>query len=158
MKTLWRETLYIRLFGWAKVPLIYYVGPKVIEMSEERIEICIPLRRRTKNHMNCMYFGALSIGADLASGALAMHLIDSQKLKLSLLFKDFKADFLKRAEGDVHFICDEGANIKKVLVEASQSGERMNFPIRVRAVVPKFSKEESVAEFVLTMSLKRKSK
>ena len=154
---MFKQTMMIRLFGLMKIPLIFYVRPSVIELSEKRVEIKIPLNRRTKNHLNGMYFGTQAIGADLASGALAMELIEQSKTRISLIFKDFKADFLKRAEGDVHFICEDGAKIKEMIDVAKQSDERVSFPLHVRATVPKLSGDEPVSEFVLTMSLKRKT-
>ena len=62
-----------------------------------------------------MYFGVLSVGADVTGGFLAMQYIQSSKSKISLIFKDFHADFLKRAEGNVHFICKDGLEIKKLV-------------------------------------------
>ncbi len=62
-----------------------------------------------------MYFGALSVGADCAAGSLAMHLVKQQPELISLVFKDFSAEFLKRAEGDVEFCCCQGQEIAKVV-------------------------------------------
>ena len=105
----------IRLFGFTKVPMIWYCRPKVIEHTDEKIEIKIPLRRRTKNHLGSMYFGVLAVGADITGGFLAMDPIQESGRKIALIFKDFKADFLKRPEGDVHFMCNDGAAIKELV-------------------------------------------
>ena len=80
----------------------------MVSIDEESVEIKIPLKRRTKNHLGSMYLGALSVGADITSGILALETIKSADKKISLVFKDFKANFFKRAEGDVHFVCKEG--------------------------------------------------
>ena len=61
-------TWLIRLFGFSKVAMIYYCRPKVIAVDSDSLEIKIPLNRRTKNHINSMYFGALSVGADITGG------------------------------------------------------------------------------------------
>lgn len=66
-----RATLGLRLFGLLRIPMLFYVRPRVTEISPERITVRIPLRRRTKNHHGSMYFGALGVGADCAAGALA---------------------------------------------------------------------------------------
>ncbi|GAM75988.1 hypothetical protein JCM19241_286 [Vibrio ishigakensis] len=42
-----------------------------MHIDEARVEVKIPLRRRTKNHLNSMYMGALVVGADVAGGFLA---------------------------------------------------------------------------------------
>lgn len=72
-----RETLSLRWFGLTKIPVLFYFGVSVTEITKERMVVRIPLRRRTKNHLGSMYFGALCAGADCAAGAFAMHLINS---------------------------------------------------------------------------------
>ncbi len=148
-------TMQIWLFGFFKIPLIFFCRPRVINISNQTLEIKIKLNRKTRNHLNSMYFGVLSIGADLTGGFLAMQHIRNKKSKITLIFKDFHADFLKRAEGDVHFICDEGEKIKKLVDAADSTNERQNLPINIRAIVPRIS-NDSVANFILTLSLKKK--
>ena len=60
----------IRKFGLLKAPLIWLCRPKVIEHTDEKIEMAIRLRRRTKNHLGSMYFGALAVGADVQEDSL----------------------------------------------------------------------------------------
>lgn len=150
-----RETISLRLFGLAKIPLLFYVGVSVAELSRERMVIKIPLRRRTKNHLGSMYFGALCVGADCAPGAFAMYLIRQQPAHISMVFKDFQAEFLKRAEGDVYFCCSQGREIAELVAQAAASGERVERQIDVIATVPSLS-DEPVARFKLTLSLKRR--
>jgi len=101
-----------------------------------------------------MYFGTLAIGADCAGGLLAMHLISKSKKKVSIVFKDFKAEFLRRPEGDTHFTCPDGALIKKQISEALKGKKRVNKTIKIIATTPKLSGNEPVAKFELTLSLK----
>ena len=152
----YQDTMFVRLFGFMKVPLIFWVSPTVVRMDDQECVIKIPLNRRTKNHLNSMYFGVLCTGADLAGGLVAMNEITASKKKVALSFKDFKADFLKRAEGDVHFIVTQIPEIKKFVADVIKSGERMNMPVEIKAVVPSINPEEVVATFVLTLSLKAK--
>jgi acyl-coenzyme A thioesterase PaaI-like protein len=156
-KTKTKITWQILLFGLTQVPMIFYCRPKVVSISDRKLEIKIKLNRRTKNHLNSMYFGILSVGADVTSGFLAMKLIQASKSKINLIFKDFHADFLKRAEGDVHFICEDGIAIQNLVRKAEETGERQNLPVEIVATVPKIS-DEPVAKFVLTLSIKKKSK
>ena len=146
-------TWLIRLFGFSKVAMIYYCRPKVIAVDSDSLEIKIPLNRRTKNHINSMYFGALSVGADITGGFLAMPPIQKSKRKIILVFKDFNAKFLKRAESDVHFICRDGKAVSDLVHKAIQTGERQNYTLRIIAKTPKIS-DENVAEFHLTLSIK----
>ena len=146
----------IRLFGVTKVPMIWFCRPKVIEHNDEKIEIQIPLKRRTKNHLGSMYFGVLAVGADITGGFLAMDPIQDSGRNIALIFKDFKADFLKRPEGDVHFICKDGLAIKELVDKVTHSTERHNYKLNIEAIVPTIS-TEVVAKFELTLSLKDKT-
>ena len=146
----------IQLFGITKVPMIWYCRPKVIEHTDEKIEIKIPLKRKTKNHLGSMYFGVLAVGADITGGFLAMNPIQESGRKINLIFKDFKADFLKRPEGDVHFICNDGLAVRELVEKVTKSTDRHNFKLNIDAIVPSIS-TEIVAKFQLTLSLKDKT-
>jgi acyl-coenzyme A thioesterase PaaI-like protein len=152
-----KTTWMIRAFGFTKVPLILWCRPTVVEHTDERLEVKIPLRRRTKNHLGSMYFGVLAVGADVTGGFLAMDSIMKSKRNIALLFKDFKVDFLKRPEGDVHFYCNDGLAIRKLVEKAIETGERHNFTMTIEATVPSISMDV-VARFELTLTLKDKTK
>lgn len=152
-----RETILLRAFGLAKIPAIFFVSPTLRELTEKRVVVKVPLNYRTKNHLGSMYFGVLSIGADCAGGLMAMNLIRPYGKRASMVFKDFHAEFLKRPTGDVHFICEDGELVSKLVDKAVKSGVRENAPVTVTAIVPKESPTEIVARFKLTLSLKIKS-
>ncbi len=149
-----KATLFLRTFGALKVPALNYVRPSVVRLTDRESEIKIPLNRRTKNHLGSMYFGVLAIGADCAGGLLAMKAIRDSKKKVSLVFKGFKADFLKRPESDTHFLCRDGLSIKRLVKETIRTKKRVNHPITIMATSPKASGNEPVAKFELILSLK----
>tara|TARA_B000000609_G_C24111118_1_gene314037 strand:+ start:43 stop:516 length:474 start_codon:yes stop_codon:yes gene_type:complete len=153
ISNLTKANFYLKLFSITKIPLIWFCKPKIIKINDEMIEVEIKLNRRTKNHLNSMYFGALSVGADITGGFLAMYYIKKSKKKISLVFKDFKADFLKRPLGNVHFHCSQGYEISKLINKTIKSKDRQNFLLNVDATVPSKS-NEIVAKFQLTLSLK----
>jgi acyl-coenzyme A thioesterase PaaI-like protein len=150
-----RATLELRAFGLFKVPLILFVSPTVLEMTDERCVVKIPLNRRTRNHLGSMYFGTLAVGADVAGGLLAYRLIQKRNRRIKLVFKDFKAEFLKRPEGDVHFVSEDGAAMAKLVAEAEASSERVSAPVHITAYCPAKTGKEPVAQFILTISLKK---
>jgi acyl-coenzyme A thioesterase PaaI-like protein len=151
-----RETFLLRAFGLLKIRLLFFIRPSVVEMTESRCEIRVPLNRRTRNHLHSMYFGTLAAGADCAGGLIAMRVIQEEGNRVSLIFKDFHAEFLKRAEGDVHFVCTEGKAVRELVLKALESGQRENMPVHITATVPSKLGTEPVANFILTLSLKRK--
>ena len=149
-----RNTFYLRYFGLTKIPLLFYVRPSVVEKSDERVVIKIPLGRKSKNHHGSMYFAALAMGADCAVGLLAVELINRQEENISFIFKEFNAEFYRRATGDVFFSCDQGSEIAELVKKATLSMQRVEMPLNAIATVPAES-NEPVARFRLTLSLKR---
>lgn len=152
------NTVQLRAFGLAKIPLLFLVGPSVLEINHDRCAIKIGLNRLTKNHLGSMYFGVLAIGADCAAGLLAMKYIKESEREVSLIFQDFQAEFLKRAHEDVIFSCDEGKAVRELVEAALTKGERVSAPIHVTAWPARAGSGsgEPLAKFVLTMSLKAK--
>ena len=150
-----KETFWVRIFAFVKIPLLYFARPRIIEMSDEVCIVSLPYTRMNKNHLGSLYFGALCIGADAAGGLIAMRLLRKlSRKKGSLIFKDFQAKFLKRAEGETHFTCNDGSAIAEAVARAALTFERIDLPVHVTATVPKKFGSEPVAEFVLTLSLK----
>jgi acyl-coenzyme A thioesterase PaaI-like protein len=154
MKRLWRETVSVRLWALRHVRVLWFVQPTVLELDDQRCVIRIPLTWRTRNHLHSMYVGVLAVGADCAGGLMAMRRIEQSDERIRLSFKDLRAEFLKRAEGDVHFTCEDGAAIAALVDQVATSGERGNLPVRVVATVPTRLGDEAVARFELTLSLK----
>lgn len=154
----WKHTLRLRYFGFIKIPMIFYARPQVLSIGEDACEIKIPLRRRTRNHLNSMYIATLIMGADLAAGLLGMELIQKSGRRLSLVFKDVQGDFLKRVDGHAHFVCNEGATIRALIDEVLATGERQHRSIPVQVYAPDKYGDEVLAVISLTLSLKEKIK
>jgi acyl-coenzyme A thioesterase PaaI-like protein len=150
-----KENLRVLAFGLVKVPLIGYVAPRVVELSDDRVVFRIRLRRRTRNHIGSMYCGVLCTGADVTAASLAIRSIELAGQKMSLVFKDMKASFLRRAEGDTLFACDDGPLIREMIAEVATTSGRVERPVTVTATCPSASGAEAVARFTLTLSLKK---
>ncbi|MFT5725113.1 MAG: hypothetical protein ACI9JN_002236 [Bacteroidia bacterium] len=138
------------LFGLFKIPLIRFCRPRIQQLSNESISVKLPLTRRTRNHVGSMYLAVMTVGADLASGFLAFHLVEGQGLKAAPVFKTMKAEYFKRAESEVYFKCNEGPALKDMIAEMQKTGERVNRMIVVSAIC----EEEEVARFEMEVSMK----
>ncbi len=152
-KERFKNTAFIRFYTFMKIPLIWWIRPSLIEVSKERTILEIKLQRRTKNHLGAMYFGALAIGAEVTIAVKALKAIYDSKEKVDFVFKDFKADFLKRAEGDVHFICDQGTQVEALVKKCIESGQRESQTFESYAMVKnsqvrnqEYDKEQQVAK------------
>lgn len=146
------------LFGLFKIPLIGFVRPRLLELTDARMVVRIPLRRRTRNHLGSMYFGALAIGADLAGAFQSFYISKNMGGKLSIVFKNFDAQFLRRPESDVFFISSEGDKIREMINETVETGDRVTRNIHIQGVINYNEEAEVVAEFTLGLSVKHKGK
>lgn len=155
MKSLKEANSFLWKFGLLKVPMIFFLRPKVIEIDDNHAVVKIRLSRRSKNHLNSMYFGALCVGADITGGILLVKFMAEHKINFSFVFKDVKGEFLKRPESDVHFSCNDGHAIRELIAKALSSGVRENLPVTINATSPSMSGEEPVARFILTLSIKK---
>jgi len=148
-----KYAMMLRLMGIFKIPMIGYVAPRLMQIDDENVIVRIKLRRRTKNHLKSMYFGALAVGADVTAGLHAFYFCDELNVRPSFAFKGMKAEFLKRAETDVEFSCNEGAIIREQVLKAIQTNERQNHWVKVTA---KDLNGEAVALFEMEISVKIK--
>jgi hypothetical protein len=154
---LFRETALVRLLG-LRIPMILFAGPRVLALDGEGCDLEIPLGWRTRNHLiGAMYFGALCVGADLAGGLPAAKLMVARYPKMKLVFGEMKAEFLKRADGDVLFRNRDGRRIVEAVERAAATGERVTIPLEVVATVPRRYGDEPVARFTMGLSLKLSS-
>jgi acyl-coenzyme A thioesterase PaaI-like protein len=148
-----KYAMMLRLMGIFRIPMIGYVSPRLVQIDDENVIVRIRLRRRTKNHLKSMYFGALAVGADVTAGLHAFYFCDELNVRPSFAFKGMKAEFLKRAETDVEFSCDEGAIIREQVLKAIQTNERQNHWVKV---IAKDLNGEVVALFEMEISVKIK--
>jgi len=149
-----KANLMLKAFAWIKIPVLRFLNPRIIRLDDEVCEVKIVLNRRSKNHLNSMYFGVLACGADLAAGMAAMYTIMENNTWLHLSFKDFHADFHKRAETDVIFRCESVGAIQQLVKRAIETKERVEMVVPVQAICSNM--DTPVATFKLTLSLKKK--
>lgn len=149
-----RFKFFIWYFGQFKVPLIGHLRPKLLTLNDKELVILLRLNRRSKNHLNSMYFGALAMGADLAGGLYGFYHAKLLNKKITLAFKSFQAQFIKRPHADVYFVCQMGDVVKEMILRSSQQQGRVNQPIDVQAYTNYPKNPELVAAFTLELSLK----
>ena len=150
-------TSLVRLWALKNVFLLWLIRPKIEELTSERCVIKVPLNWITRRRdIRAMYLGTLCMGADVAAGLISFKLVAEKKVNVSFIFKDMKAEFLKRAEGDVLFTNNDGAVVQELMRRTLETGERQEATVNVVATVPSKLGDEPVAKFALTLSLKRR--
>lgn len=148
--------LFLKIYTLVKLPLISFINPKVIKLTESQCQVRIPLGYRTRNHLKVMYFGALAVGAELSIAIKAVEVIKASGKRVDFLFKDFKAEFLKRADGDVVFHCDEAQEVQRLIDGALTTSDRRERTFVGYATVPSKG-PEPVMKYHLTLSVKNRS-
>ena len=152
-----KPTTMVRLWSLQNVFLLWLIRPKILELNADRCVVRVPLNWITRRRdIHAMYLGTLCMGADIAAGLIAFQLVRERRERVSFIFKDLKGEFLKRAEGDVHFTNIDGPLIQDLLRRANETGERQEATVHVTATVPKKLGDEAVARFELTLSVKKK--
>lgn len=136
-----------------KIPMIGFVRPKLILLNDTDVEVEICLRRRTKNHLKSMYFGALAVGADVAAGIHTFYFAEKLGKKVSFAFKGMNAEFLMRAESDIVFKCSQGDLIYQAMLKSEKEQTRINESVIVNALN---NRNEIVAKFEMIVSVKVK--
>tara|TARA_Y100001970_G_C14154099_1_gene814510 strand:+ start:599 stop:1099 length:501 start_codon:yes stop_codon:yes gene_type:complete len=151
-----QDNLILKFIGFFKIPLVNFVGLKMVKRDENKCTLSMPLNRKTKNHVHSVYFACMTAGADLTAGFPVILEIIRLKKNIIPIFKDMSAEFYKRAEGEIYFTSQQNKEIKEVIDKAISTGERYNIPVEVIATVPKAFGDEPVAKFILNLSLKVK--
>jgi hypothetical protein len=152
-----KPTTMVRLWSLQNVFLLWLVRPKILELTPDRCVVRIPLNRITRRRdIHAMYLGTLCMGADVAAGLIAFDLVAQKKARVNFIFKDLRAEFLKRAEGDVVFTNVDGPVVQDLVRRALDSDERQEATVHVTATVPAKLGEEAVARFELTLSVKKR--
>lgn len=150
-----KMTALVNAYSLFKIPLLAFITPRIVELGEARSAVKVRLGLRTRNHLGVMYFGALAMGAELSVALKALQTIQASGKKIDFIFKDFHADFLKRADGHVIFVCEAGAEIAALVGAAAADSERHTQTFEGYAYVPSKS-TEPVMKFQVTLSLKQR--
>ncbi len=148
----------LKMFGLTKVPLLFLAQPRVLKLDRTGCEIRINLNFVTRNHVGSMYFGTQAIGADACIGMLAFFMAkEYPQATVTPIFKDFKANFIKRAESDLIFVCNAGEQVERMVKTVCQKiNERVTEEVKAEARLVHTG--EVVSEFTLGLSVKAKEK
>jgi uncharacterized protein DUF4442 len=153
-----KPTTMVRLWSLQNVFLLWLIRPKIHVLNADQCIVRVPLNWITRRKdIRAMYLGTLCMGADVAAGLIAFQSVAEKKQRINFIFKDMKANFLKRAEGEVWFTNNDGPVIQDLIRRALESGERQEATVHVAATVPSKLGDEPVATFELTLSIKKKS-
>ncbi|PVZ64317.1 YiiD C-terminal domain-containing protein [Pelagibaculum spongiae] len=145
----WGVSLGIR----QQIPLLSKISPCLESYDDHKLVVKVPLKKLTANPYKSMYFGALSMGAEMAAGLPVMLYMRKKKIKVSMVMRDVQGEFIKAARADVHFCCAEVAALNHLVDLAIETGKRQQLVALVEARCPSLD-SELVAKFAFTVSVK----
>jgi len=141
-------------FMLTKMPLGFFAGLRVEEISTARCRTGLPYGWRTTNPFRSMYFAAQSMAAELSTGALAMLAVELAPAPVSMLITNLEAEFGKKATTWTTFACEAGREIFEVVAHTVATGEAVTARVET---VGRMTDGTEVSRFHFTWSFKRRS-
>ncbi len=135
-----------------KLPSAVFWKLRIKNLTEESCSVTIPYFWRSQNPFKSIYFAAMAGAAELSTGALCQ-LAMAGKGNFSMLVIDFRAEYYKKANEKITFICEQGSELNRLLNQL-QTGQTNTLNMISSGTN---TKGELVAKFYVTWSFKRKS-
>lgn len=145
------------LFWWTmliKLPTLNFWGVKLVSLNFNECSTSVPYHWRTQNPFKSIYFAALAGAAELSTGALCMLAIQGNQ-SVSMLVINLQAEYYKKANQKITFICNQGEAIQQIISNLSETN-----PSNMITLVSNGYNEnkELVAQFNISWSFKIKAK
>jgi len=145
--------IFFKLFLILKLPLAFLAGVKLKSLTDTHSTIQLKYNYLNKNPFKSIYFAALSMAGELASGILAASFIYKNIPKISMLVVGLKIEFSKKAVGLINFSCNQGKEIQDCINKSLATKEGQTIEIITTATD---QKGDVVAIFNIKWSFKSK--
>jgi hypothetical protein len=142
------------IFWWAmlfKLPSAVFWRLRIKKITSEECWVTIPYFWRSQNPFKSIYFAAMAGAAELSTGALCQ-LGMAGKGKFSMLVVDFRAEYHKKANQKITFVCNQGKELTELL-DSLEPGGTATLTMVSTGTNPD---GEMVARFFVTWSFKKK--
>jgi len=136
-----------------KLPAAFICGVKLKDLNLNSCTTSVTLNWINKNPFKSIYFAVLAMAAELSTGALLLNLTKNNTYKLSTLVVGMKANFTKKAIGNIQFTCNDINLIKHHLNKAIETKEGVVFTLTSTGIN---KQNEPVARFEFDWSIKVK--
>ena len=143
----------LRAFMFAKLPLALFAGLRVKTLDRRVCEVTIPYGWVTTNPFRSTYFAALSMAAEMSTGALGLALVETGPEPVSFLIVGMDAKFTKKAADLTTFRCEDGEKFVEAYLKTLATGESVKV---ISETVGRNVAGDEVARFTFTWSFKRK--
>ena len=121
--------IFFKLFLILKLPLAFLAGVKLETLNDTHSTIQLKYNCLNKNPFKSIYFAALSMAGELASGILAASFIYKNTPQVSMLVVGLKIEFSKKAVGLINFNCNQGKEIQDCINKSLATKEGQTIEI-----------------------------
>ena len=104
--------IFFKLFLIFKLPLAFLAGVKLKSLKDTHSTVQLKYSYLNKNPFKSIYFAALSMAGELASGILAASFTYKNSPRISMLVVGINIEFSKKAVGIINFSCNQGKEIQ----------------------------------------------
>jgi len=145
--------IFFKLFLIFKLPLAFLAGVKLKALDDNCSKAQLKYSYLNKNPFKSIYFAALSMAGELASGILAASFIYKNEPVISMLVVGVNIEFSKKAVGLIDFNCKQGKEIQDCINKSLATKEGQTIEIITTATD---QKGDVVAIFNIKWSFKSK--
>lgn len=122
--------------GVMSIPMVGYIRPRLVQLSQDKVVVRVNLSRRTKNAYNSLFLGAIAVGADCVAGLFPMKFMFETGHRTIPIMKSAGAEYYKRISTYAHFTCTQGIELFDLCNQVVLTGERLETTIVVIVTAP----------------------
>ena len=144
---------YFWFFLLKKLPLAFFAGVKLINIDDQGSSTSLKFKWINQNPFHSMYFAAMQMAAELATGLLLFQ-YRSSATPFSMLLLRVEANYHKKAVGKIIFSCTEGHNVKTYITKllSGNDGQVISMPVMAHN-----ESGDIIADFIFSWSCKKLS-
>lgn len=140
--------------GISMTPMLRYIRPRLVELTSDRATVRINVSRRSKNHINSLFVGALATGGDCVGALIPIKFMFETGHRTPPIVKSVSSEFYKKVKKYAYFTCTQGKELYELCNAAVASGEPQEFTVHVIVTAPAEYGDEFVARISQVMSVK----
>lgn len=145
----------INRFLFFKLPAAWWTGVRVSSFNAQKAEVKVRFKWINQNPFRSMFWAVQGMAAELATGVFFIELHSRKDIDISTLLVGTKAQFTKKAVGQITFSCEQGDQISALVEKALTSGQGEQIWVDAIGVD---EAGDRVAQFSFHWSIKQKSK
>ena len=113
----------LNTYTFFKLPSVWWCGVRVTQIQKKHCEVKVKHRWINQNPFKSLFWAVQGMAAELTTGVLLMKEIQNSNQKISMLVINNKANFSKKARGQITFSCSPEDKISKAIQQLLETNE-----------------------------------